>query len=83
VPRKQILVQLDDDLIAALDQITDDEEVSRSELIRRAIRAWLEARHEVGWDREHAEGYRRHPADAALMESLQRFAAETAPPYGT
>jgi metal-responsive CopG/Arc/MetJ family transcriptional regulator len=79
--RRQILVQLDDELIDALGEIAREEGLSRSELIRRAVRAWLEARREICWDREHAEGYRRFPEDAALAESLARIAAENAPPY--
>lgn len=79
--RKQVIVQLDDELVAQLDQAARSARVSRSELIRRMIAAWFDARRIARLDREYAEGYRRFPEDAALGESLARLAAENAPPY--
>ena len=63
VPRKQVLVQLDDDLVAELDRRAAQEKVSRSELIRRAVAAHLR---DLDWeeqDRISVESYTRFPED--------------------
>ena len=41
--RRQVLVQLDDDLVARLDALAARRKVSRSELLRRGALAVLEA----------------------------------------
>ena len=79
--RKQVIVQLDDGLLQRLDAEASDAHTSRSEVIRKAIDAWFEAKRIARLDFEYAEGYRRFPEDAALGESLMRLAAENAPPY--
>lgn len=79
MPRRQVLVQLDDELVDARGALLEEEGASCSELIRRAVRAWLEARLEARWEREQAQGYRRFPEDAELLEALTRMAAEHAP----
>jgi metal-responsive CopG/Arc/MetJ family transcriptional regulator len=79
--RKQVLVQLDDQLIAQLDREAKRAKVSRSELIRRALGAWFEARHTARLERQYREGYRRIPEDPILGETLARIAAENALPY--
>ena len=60
--RTQVLIQLDDDLLAQLDERAGAEGVSRSELIRRAARALMASDAEAALDRAIADGYRRHPA---------------------
>jgi metal-responsive CopG/Arc/MetJ family transcriptional regulator len=59
--RKQVLVQLDDELLAALDEAAGETGLSRSEVIRQAARMYLDAAHEEELDRQHEEGYRRIP----------------------
>ena len=66
VARRQTLVQLSDELIAALDERAARRHVSRSQLIRAAI------------DRAIVEGYTRIPpgeldawAEAATIESIR------------
>ncbi len=59
--RKQVLVQLDDELVGELDVRAKREGVSRSELIRRAIASHLQ---ELAWtEQEQAAvgSYRRRP----------------------
>lgn len=69
VARKQVLVQLDDAHVAALDRIVGTER-SRSELIREAIDLYLRAVDERLQDLRYAEAYRLAPEnldeDAAL-----------------
>ena len=81
--RKQVIVQLDDQMVAALDEAAHAEGVSRSELLRRGAEALLEARRIAREERRMVEAYRRLPQDPVLMQALARFAAETAPPYET
>ena len=61
VPRKQVLVQLDDDLVAELDLRAARDEVSRSELIRRAVAAHLRDLDRQEQDRTTVEAYGRVP----------------------
>jgi metal-responsive CopG/Arc/MetJ family transcriptional regulator len=61
VPRKQVLVQLDDELVGELDRRAGRDKVSRSELIRRAVAAHLR---DLDWeeqDRITVEAYKRVP----------------------
>ncbi len=68
--RAQTLVQLTDDLLAALDQRAVATGRSRSDLIREAIEVYLG---EDEADRLIVEGYRRIPQDAdPLAEALAR-----------
>jgi metal-responsive CopG/Arc/MetJ family transcriptional regulator len=69
VPRKQVLVQLDDRLVAELDRWAARSEVSRSELIRRAVAA-------------HLQDLDREEQDRALLEAYERVPdAETFTPW--
>ncbi|TMK44787.1 MAG: CopG family transcriptional regulator [Actinobacteria bacterium] len=61
VPRKQVLVQLDDRLVAELDRWAARSEVSRSELIRRAVAAHLGDLDRQEQDRTTVEAYERVP----------------------
>ena len=81
VGRKQVLVQLDDDLVARLDRLAEQEGVSRSELLRRGATAVLEAADLLEADRELRAAYRRVPQDPALVASARRLALETAPEW--
>jgi hypothetical protein len=79
--RKQVLVQLDDDLVARLDAVADRRGVSRSELLRRGALALLDAEDARAADDELREAYRRVPQDRAIVATAARLAAETAPEW--
>jgi metal-responsive CopG/Arc/MetJ family transcriptional regulator len=79
--RKQVLVQLDDDLVARLDELASHLAVSRSELLRRAALAMLDRAWEAEAERVTIEAYLRQPEDPAWVAAMSRLAAETAPEW--
>ncbi|MFQ5522885.1 MAG: ribbon-helix-helix protein, CopG family [Acidimicrobiia bacterium] len=79
--RREVLVQLDDELVARLDELAERTEVSRSELLRRAARALLEADEWAQADKRLIEGYTKYPPDPVLLETSRRLAAETVPEW--
>ncbi|MBU1227180.1 MAG: ribbon-helix-helix domain-containing protein [Actinobacteria bacterium] len=81
MPRKQVLVQLDDALVASLDRLAERLKLSRSELLRRGALAVLEAERIDEAERELVDAYLRWPQDPILVEAARRLAAETAPPW--
>lgn len=81
VSRREVLVQLDDELVERLDRLAQAENTSRSELLRRGAAAVIEAADQIDADRILQEAYRRVPQDPALVASARRLAAETAPAW--
>lgn len=79
--RREVLVQLDDDLVAQLDGLAARLGTNRSELLRRGAQAVITAEDLAAADRELVAGYRRQPADPALVQSARRLAAQTAPAW--
>lgn len=79
--RKEVLVQLDDELVARLDRLASARRTSRSDLVRRGVLAVLEAAELDDADRALQDAYRRIPPDPALVESARRLAAETTPAW--
>lgn len=79
--RREVLVQLDDDLVERLDRVAAHLGTSRSELLRRGAQAVLEAEELADADRQLQAAYRRLPADPALVQSARRLAAETSPAW--
>jgi predicted transcriptional regulator len=79
--RKQILVQLDDVQVAALDRVADRLDENRSELIRRAIERYLEAVEEAVADLRYADAYRSLPEDLAENADLRAVALTTWPEH--
>lgn len=77
--RKQVIVQLDDNLVAALDKAASQEGVSRSELIRMAALALLEARKIRKLEKKLVDAYTKVPQDPVMVETARRLASETAP----
>jgi predicted transcriptional regulator len=59
--RTQTIVQLNEELLALLDERAARAGVSRSQLIREAIEAFLAADRAAAIDRAIVEGYRRMP----------------------
>ena len=76
--RRQVLVQLDDELVEALDRIAAAEGTNRSELLRRSARALVAASELADADAALTDAYRRHPLDGALVEALARHAGVAA-----
>jgi Ribbon-helix-helix protein, copG family len=81
MPRREVLVQLDDDLVVELDRLADDLGTSRSELLRRGARAVITAADLASADRQFVDAYRRQPPDPALVRAARRLAAQTAPEW--
>jgi hypothetical protein len=79
--RREVLVQLDDDLVGQLDELARRRGVSRSELLRRGALAVLEAEEVAAADLQLQEAYRRQPQDPVLVDTARRLAAETAPAW--
>lgn len=79
--RREVLVQLDDDLVTKLDKVAQRTGVSRSGLLRRAALAMLQADEWALADKRLVEGYTKYPPDPALLEASQRLASETAPEW--
>jgi len=79
--RRQVLVQLDDDLVEQLDQLAAELACSRSELLRRGARAVIAAQRAAADDRQLQDAYRHAPADPALIESARRLAGQVAPEW--
>jgi metal-responsive CopG/Arc/MetJ family transcriptional regulator len=68
VARKQTLVQLDDSLLALLDQRASSSGSSRSALIRDAIEAYLAGDVDAALDEAIVAGYQRVPAEDPAPE---------------
>ena len=79
--RKEVLVQLDDELVRRLDDLAADQGTNRSELLRRGALAVLPAAELQSADEQLQAAYRRQPQDPALVEAATRFAASTAPEW--
>jgi len=77
VARQQTIVQLSDRLLFDLDERAAREGTSRSELIRRAIEAFMHDERKAEIDAAIVEGYTRIPdeddpwAHAAAIESIR------------
>ena len=78
VARRQTLVQLNDELLAALDERAARRGVSRSRLIRTAIETYIASDEDAAIDAAIVEGYTRIPppehdpwAEAAAIESIR------------
>lgn len=81
VARREVLVQLDDQLVEKLDELARRTEVSRSELLRRGALAVIEADEWARADQRLTEAYGKYPPDAALLEASRRLSAESAPEW--
>jgi metal-responsive CopG/Arc/MetJ family transcriptional regulator len=79
--RREVLVQLDDQLVDRLDSLAAELGTSRSELLRRGAQAVLEAEQLAAADRTLQLAYRRQPVDPALLSSARRLVAETSPAW--
>jgi metal-responsive CopG/Arc/MetJ family transcriptional regulator len=79
--RREVLVQLDDDLVEQLDALAAQLGTNRSELLRRGAQAVISVEDSAEADRALQAAYRRQPADPALIKSARRLAAQTTPAW--
>jgi hypothetical protein len=79
--RREVLVQLDDELVERLDRLAAERGTNRSELLRLGAAAVLEASELATADRQLQESYRRIPQDPALVTVAARLAARTTPQW--
>jgi metal-responsive CopG/Arc/MetJ family transcriptional regulator len=79
--RREVLVQLEDELVDRLDRLAHAEGTSRSDLLRRGAAAVLEAAEQLKADGELRDAYRRIPQDPAFVASARRLAGETTPEW--
>ena len=77
--RREVLVQLDDDLVARLDRLAALHGTNRSELLRRGALAVLNAEELRQADVELQASYRFTPQDPIVIEVAARLANETIP----
>jgi metal-responsive CopG/Arc/MetJ family transcriptional regulator len=77
--RREVLVQLDDDLVARLDRLAAEHGTNRSELLRRGAVAVLDAEELRQADSELQASYRFTPQDPIVVEVAARLASETIP----
>ncbi len=74
-----MLVQLDDDLVARLDQLAKERGTNRSELLRRGAVAVLDAEELRKADAQMQASYRFTPQDPIIVEAATRLASKTIP----
>lgn len=79
--RREVLVQLDDQLVEQLDALARKAGTSRSELLRRGAVAVLEAADLSEADQQLVDAYRRQPQDPAIVEAAARLAARNVPEW--
>jgi metal-responsive CopG/Arc/MetJ family transcriptional regulator len=79
--RKEVLVQLDGELVSRLDELAKKQGVSRSELLREGAWAVLDAAEMAEADERLREAYRRQPQDVAFVAAAARLAAKTVPEW--
>lgn len=79
--RREVLVQLDDELVERLDELAAQLGTNRSELLRRGAAAVIAAEELAAADHDLIAAYQRQPPDPALVQSARRLAAQTAPAW--
>jgi len=79
--RREVLVQLDDDLVTRLDLLASERGTNRSELLRRGAIAVLDAADMRHADVELQAAYRRIPQDPDVVQAATRLAATTMPEW--
>lgn len=79
--RREVLVQLDDELVTRLDELAKRSAVNRSELLRRGALAVLQADEWAQADERLRLGYTKYPPDPALLAASELLASENAPEW--
>jgi metal-responsive CopG/Arc/MetJ family transcriptional regulator len=65
---KAVRITLDEDLLAEVDQVTRALNTTRSAFIRAALHLALRQQESAKLERQHAEGYARHPVKAGEFD---------------
>ena len=81
VARREVLVQLDDELVQQLDELAIRLRTNRSELLRQGAQAVIAADDLAHADRDLVAAYQRQPADPAIVQSARKLASKTAPAW--
>jgi metal-responsive CopG/Arc/MetJ family transcriptional regulator len=81
VALREILVVLDDDLIERVDVLSEELGVDRSEIMRRGVRAVLDADDSRKADGKLQSSYRSMPQDQAIVGAAEVLARETTPSW--
>ncbi len=82
VARRQVLLQLSDELLVALDRQAERRRVSRSQVVREAVERYTHDEREAEIDRNIVEGYTRIPqepdpiSDFFTMENMRALDEE-------
>lgn len=79
--RRQVLVQLDDELVAELDELAERQGTNRSALLRQGAAAVLDAAERAEADADLVAAYQRYPQDPQLVAAAAALAAQTAPEW--
>jgi hypothetical protein len=79
--RREVLVQLDDQIVAQLDEIAAEHGTSRSELLRRGALAVILAEDNQRADAALQVSYRWQPQDPVIVTVAERLAAENSPKW--
>ena len=79
--RRQVLVQLDDDLVTQLDRLALRSGSNRSELLRRGAQAVIAAEQSREEDEAFRLAYRAVPQDPGIVEAATKLASQTLPPW--
>ena len=67
MPRKQVLVQLTDELVRKLDELGEETGRSRSAMVRDAVERYVVRESEAEKDRRLIDGYTRFPDDGEFV----------------
>lgn len=59
---RQVAIQIDEDVLAEVDQLARDDRQSRAEVVRVAVGEWLARQRDAATDVALARGYGEHPA---------------------
>jgi len=74
--RKQVLLQLTDDLVRRLDRVSKEKGLSRSAIVRDALERYVSRESEEEMDRRLIEGYTRFPPDGEFDAWSEQQARE-------
>ena len=77
--KRVVQVPIDEALLASLDELSRARGSSRSAIIRRACREYLERAREGALDEVYERGYQRVPEDTAVGQAQASLAAQVLP----
>lgn len=69
--RKQVLLQLTEELVQKLDQLGEETGRSRSSMVRDAVERYVTRESEAEKDRRLIEGYKRFPPDGEFDQMAE------------